>query len=145
MASVFIAGPATAGSTASEPTAAAVDARLDLLFGGHDAYRSFLQDLQVAVAGNMREQVAGMVSYPLSTKLQGRAVRIRTPRQFLSHYEALLPPQTRRLLAQQSYRGLFANSAGVMLGSGELWFSGVCQDQACDSRAIKITALNPPH
>ena len=143
LAGLLVAAAAPAGPSEPDPAAAAVDARLDRLFGEHDAYRKFLHDLQAAVVGDLREQLAGMVSYPLSTKLQGRAVRIRTPRQFLSHYETLLPVNTRQLIAQQSYEQLFATSAGVMIGSGELWFSGVCKDEACSSRAIKIIALNP--
>lgn len=144
MIALLVVGAPPAGSTEPDDIVAAVDARLDLLFGEHDPYRAFLRQLQAAVAEDSREQVAAMVSYPLNTKLNGRAVRIRTPRQFLGHYEALLPPKTRQLIARQSYGELFANSAGAMIGNGELWFSGICKDKACRSHVIKITALNAP-
>jgi hypothetical protein len=120
-----------------------IDARLDLLFGEHDPYRTFLRELQAAVAADQRTQVAAMVSYPLSAKIDGHRIRIRSTRQFLSHYEELLPQTTRALIAAQSYEELFVNSQGVMIGRGQVWFSGVCSDELCSKRTIRIIALNP--
>jgi len=120
-----------------------MDARLDLLFGEHDPYRAFLGQLQAAVAADERVRVAGMVSYPLKTKIHGHVVRIGTTQQFLAHYDQLLPQATRTLLAAQSYEELFVNSQGVMIGSGQLWFSGICNDALCSRRTIKIIAFNP--
>jgi hypothetical protein len=121
-----------------------VDSRLDLLFGEHGPYRTFLGALQAAVAADDRRQVAAMIGYPLKTRLHGQVVHIRTTQQFLGHYEELLPPATRAAIAAQSYQALFVNSQGVMIGSGQLWFSGVCNDQLCSRRTIKVIALNPP-
>lgn len=120
-----------------------MDARLDLLFGEHDPYRAFLRELQGAVAADERSRVAAMVSYPLRVKIHARVVHIGTTQQFLRHYDELLPPATRALIAAQSYEGLFVNSQGVMIGSGQLWFSGVCGDELCSRRTIKIIAFNP--
>lgn len=72
-----------------------VEARLDRLFGVHEPYRIFLQDLQSAVARDERDQVAALVSYPLRTRLKGKSLRLTTPAQFLGHYDELLPPKTR--------------------------------------------------
>jgi len=120
-----------------------MDARLDLLFGEHDSYRAFLRELQAAVAADERSRVAAMVSYPLKAKVHGHVVRIGTTQQFLSHYDQLLPQPTRALIAAQSYEELFVNSQGVMIGSGQLWFSGVCNDELCSKRTIKIIGFNP--
>jgi hypothetical protein len=120
-----------------------MDARLDLLFGEHDPYRAFLHALQAAVAADDRKQVAAMVSYPLKAKVHGHAVSIHTTQQFLSHYDALLPPATRTLIADQTYEALFVNTQGVMIGSGQLWFSGVCNDELCSRRTIKVIGFNP--
>ncbi len=134
------------GAVAQAPApegAAAVDSRLDTLFGEHESYRNFLQDLQAAVRANARERIAAMVSYPLKTHIEGREVSVRTPREFMQRFDALLPPATQTVIAQQSYESLFANSEGVMIGRGELWFSGVCADERCQERRIKIIAINP--
>jgi hypothetical protein len=123
--------------------AAQVDARLDLLFGEHESYRTFLHELQSAVAEHARARVADMVSYPLKTRIKGAWVRVRTPAQFLAHYEELLTPKIQQAIAQQSYGDLFSNSQGVMIGNGAIWFSGVCKDQSCSARSVKIIAINP--
>jgi hypothetical protein len=120
-----------------------VDARLDLLFGVHEPYRIFLRDLQTAIARNARDQVAAMVSYPLRTRIAGKWVRLKTRAQFLDQYDALLPARTRSIIVQATYDGLFANSSGVMLGDGQVWFSATCPNKACTSRSVKIIALNP--
>ncbi len=123
--------------------AAGVDARLDLLFGEHEPYRSFLHELQSAVGERARERVAAMVSYPLRTRIKSQSVRVHTPAEFLAHYDELLTPKTRQVIALQSYGDLFANSQGVMIGQGEVWFGGLCKDHACSARSIKIIAINP--
>ena len=83
-----------------------------------------------------------MVSYPLRTRIGDKWVRLKTPAQFLEHYDALLPAKTRAAIAQATYEGLFANSNGVMIGDGQVWFSAVCPDKTCGSRSVKITAIN---
>jgi hypothetical protein len=123
--------------------AADVDARLDLLFGEHDPYRNFLHQLQEAVAQRARARVAAMVSYPLRVRIGGHLMQVDTPRRFIAHYVDLMPRKIRDAIARQSYDTLFVNSQGVMIGNGELWFSGVCQDELCSGRAIKIIAINP--
>jgi len=135
----LLAGPllGMAGETAR------VDARLDLLFGEHEPYRSFLHELQRAVGGHARERVAAMVSYPLRTRIKNQWVRLHTPAEFLAHYEELLTPKTQQAIALQSYGNLFSNSRGVMIGQGEVWFGGVRKDDTCSARSIKIIAINP--
>jgi hypothetical protein len=133
---------ATAPAAAQD--AAAVDARLDALFGEHEPYHEFLTRLQRAVAQDARREVAALVSYPLVTRFGGQPHIIRTPAQFVSDYTMLLPPATLAVIRAQAYETLFANDRGVMIGSGEVWFSAVCGDGACAARGVRITAINPP-
>jgi hypothetical protein len=119
----------------------AVDTRLDALFGEHDSYHAFLKALQTALAAHARQTVASMVSYPLTAKVHGRVLHLHTPRDFLAYYDELLPVKTQELIAHQSYGQLFANSQGVMIGDGQVWFGGVCEGQSC---VVKIIAFNPP-
>jgi hypothetical protein len=122
----------------------AMDARLDTLFGEHQAYRKFLRQLQAAVSSQQRVQVARLVSYPLVTHLRGHQVTIRTPQQFLQHYGQLLPAASVEAITAQRYEALFANAQGAMIGAGEVWFGGVCADDNCRQRKVRITAINPP-
>jgi hypothetical protein len=130
-------------ATLAGESAEDVDQRLDVLFGEHEPYRAFLRDLQRAVAANARQQVAAMISYPLRIRIRDQVVQLGDAQQFLAHYEELLTPKTLEAISRQSYQGLFANSRGVMVGTGEVWFSGICQDAGCRVRAIRIIAFNP--
>ncbi len=120
-----------------------IEARLDLLFGSHEPYRVFLQELQRAVSAHDRNQIAGMVSYPLKTRIAGHEVKLDTPRHFLAHFDELLPQRSLDAITAQSFAGLFANSQGVMIGSGEVWFSAVCAARDCSAPPVMIIALNP--
>jgi hypothetical protein len=129
---------------AAQPApAATTEARLDALFGGHEPYRKFLADLQRAVAAGDRQQIAAMVSYPLRTNLGGHVVKLG-PKQLLAHFDELLPPKTLAAITAQSFDTLFANSQGVMIGEGEVWFAAICAARDCSAPPIMITAINPP-
>jgi hypothetical protein len=132
-----------AAAVTPEAASRSIDLRLDALFGSHEPYRKFLHDLQRAVAAGDREQIAAMVSYPLNTHIAGRAVKLDNPRHFLAHFDVLLPQKSLDAITAQSFVGLFANSQGVMIGSGEVWFSAACAARDCNAAPVLITALNP--
>jgi hypothetical protein len=120
-----------------------VDQRLDVLFGEHEPCRVFLRDLQAAVAAHAGRQVAAMVSYPLRTRIRDQTLQLRDAQQFLVHYDEILTPRTLAAISRQSSQGLFANSRGVMIGTGQGWFNAICQDTSCRVRTIRIIAFNP--
>jgi hypothetical protein len=47
-------------------------------------------------------------------------------------------------LARQTYATLFARPEGVMVGDGEIWFSGICADETCAEVTVRIIAINEP-
>lgn len=134
--------PAVAAAPAAQDNPS-IESRLDLLFGSHEPYRKFLQDLQRAVAAHDRNQIAAMIRYPLKTQIAGRAVQLDKPRHFLAHFDELLPQRSLEAITAQTFAGLFANSQGVMIGSGEVWFSAVCASHDCNAPPVMIIALNP--
>lgn len=120
----------------------AVDARMDFLFGSHVPYRQFFGQLQQAVARADKPAVAGMVKYPITVALHGKKVTLRTKRDFVAHYDAIFTPKLVDLVAHQTYATLFSRDQGVMIGGGEIWFSGICRDKTCKDVSIKIITLN---
>ena len=42
----------------------------------------------------------------------------------------------------QTYETLFVNGDGIMFGTGELWITGVCDDEACETPFVTIIAIN---
>lgn len=115
---------------------------LDTLFGSHKPYQDFLAALQKAVAAADKAAVAGMISYPLKTKVAGKATTLHNAKEFTAHYDALVTPKVAAAVKGQTYAKLFANAEGVMIGDGEVWFSGVCSDNACTKQTVQVTAIN---
>jgi len=126
-----------AAGTAQAQTVAEVDARLDALFGTHAPYKSFFGILQHAVAADDRQAVAGLVDYPLRTRIDGKAVTIKDASQFVARYDDIVTAKIKRAVAEQSYAGLFANAQGVSIGDGGLWFSGIGK-----ADIVRIIAIN---
>ena len=146
------AGPNAAAATPSTPqvakpdalpTKADVDARLDRLYGAHQPYADFLAALQKASAANDKQAIANMVHYPFSTMLAARRKVLKTPKAFLARYDDIMTPKVRAAIAAQTYETLFSNSNGLMIGSGQVWFTGKCVDATCAKPArIGISAIN---
>ncbi|MCX8999731.1 hypothetical protein NOF55_21735 [Rhizobiaceae bacterium BDR2-2] len=129
---------ASAGTTNTyAQTAAEVDSSLDGLFGAHAPYRHFFEQLQKAVASDDKAAVAAMVDYPFQARINGKAVTLRDAAHFVADYDKIVTSKVKQAIAAQTYATLFANWQGVMIGDGELWFSGVG-----DGNMIKIIAIN---
>jgi len=122
----------------------ATSARLDALFGAHEPYESFLARLQEAVAAEDRRSVAAMIAYPLETRVAGEPATLAAPEDVVRRYDQLFMAPVVAAIARQTYATLFATAEGVMVGDGEIWFSGVCGDEACADVAVRIIAINPP-
>jgi hypothetical protein len=133
-------------AVASLPAMAQSDAEvsktLDSLFGDHKPYQAFLAELQKAVAAADKPAVAGLIGYPLKTKVAGKATTLHNAQEFTAHYDALMTAKITGAVKGQAYGKLFANAQGVMIGDGEIWFSGICSDTACSKQAVKVIAIN---
>lgn len=78
-----------------------------------------------------------MVDYPFQARIDGKAVKIRDAAHFIADYDKVVTAKVKHALQAQAYEKLFANWQGVMVGDGEIWFSGVG-----DANQIRITAIN---
>jgi hypothetical protein len=110
---------------------------LDTLFGEHARYRAFFDNLKKSVAAGDKAAVAAMIAYPFHARIGGKSIRIRDAAHFVATYDQVFTAKVKDALKVQTYETLFANAEGVMVGDGEIWFSGV--GEAGD---IKITAIN---
>jgi hypothetical protein len=125
------------GAGVRAQTAAGVDSSLDALFGSHVPYRQFFETLQKAVASDDRAAVAALVAYPFQARVNGQAVKLRDAAHFVADYDKIVTPKVKHAIANQTYATLFANWQGVMIGDGEVWFSGVGSNNT-----VNIIAIN---
>jgi hypothetical protein len=94
------------------------------------AFKAFLKQFQAWVAAGDRQKVADCTQFPLR-QVPDRAA-------FLAQYETLMSAKVKGALAGQSFRQIFRNDQGAMIGDGELWFG-----QAPDGKTFRLIAVNP--
>jgi len=128
--------------SAEEP----IEKRLDTIFGEHERYLAFFQQLKDSVVRDDRKAVAGLLNYPLDVFHGRRRTVVRSPVEFLKRYPEVFNENVIRAVKSQEANALFANWRGVMLGNGQVWFSGVCagknRDQPCADKVIKVITIN---
>lgn len=85
--------------------------------------KSFLTQLKQALASGNKQAVSKLIAYPISVSLQGNTRKITSREEFEAHYAEIVTDKVAKAVQNQSYEDLSANYKGVMIGSGELWFS----------------------
>ena len=118
---------------------------LDVIFGDHAKFESAFAALQEAVAEEDAEAVAALAAYPLVVKVDERR-EVGSAEAFVSLYDQIMTDEIVTVIAEQEYGSLFASDQGIMFGRGEVWMSGVCEDDSCavwDVRIITIQSAEP--
>lgn len=124
--------------------ASQMDRRLESLFGDYSRYETFFGAMQQAIADDDRDAVAAMARYPLEVHREGETLVVDDARGFETRYGEIITDGVREAVADQTYERLLANWKGVMVGRGEIWFSGICDDADCEDATVKIIAVNVP-
>ncbi|TKT78337.1 hypothetical protein [Aquamicrobium sp. LC103] len=124
-------------TTAGAQTVSEMNKTLDDLFGAHAPYVKFFDTLKKAAAADDKQAVASMVDYPFQARINDKAMKIRDEKHFVADYDKIVTRKVKNAIAKQTYPNLFANWQGVMIGDGEVWFSGIG-----DSDTVRITAIN---
>lgn len=119
-----------------------MDANLDRLFNSHQNYHAFFDNFKTQVVAQNKTEVAKLVSYPIKVTLVGKKVQIKTPQQLVKHYDAIFTPELVAVVKAQAYQDLFANYQGLAIGKGQVWFSGICQDNQCKKSTVLVTGIN---
>lgn len=119
-----------------------MNAELDHLFGSHDEYHAFFDQLKDNIVHQNKKAVAAVVNYPLRVDIDSKRILIKNQRQFIQHYAQIITPRVRQAVADQQFIGMFLNYRGMMFGNGEIWFSGICLDKTCKNVTVRITGIN---
>mgnify|MGYP001025867474 FL=1 len=121
-------------------TAAAVNAHLDSIFGEHGKFEQAFSALQAAVSSGDAKAVAVLAAYPLVVKVDGRR-EVGSEEEFTRLYDEIVTEEIVAAVSGQSYESLFASDQGIMFGNGQVWMSGVCEDDACEQWDVKIITI----
>ena len=91
--------------------------------------------------------VAKLVSYPLYVIYKSKNFIVKSERDFVARYGQIISDRVYQAVKSQQYKDLFADSRGLMIGRGEVWFSGICvektQANPCSKAVVKIVDINP--
>ncbi len=135
--------PASKPDVAESPDVESIEERLAFLGFEVQKTRDFLASIQEAVSNGAPAMLAALVEFPLSANLDGKKVQIAGPGSFAEHYEQIVTESVRQAVLTQEFSELFANWQGVMIGKGEVWFSGVCRNEDCSDYEVRIIAIGP--
>ncbi|HDS1217075.1 TPA: hypothetical protein QEF70_003560 [Stenotrophomonas maltophilia] len=139
-----------AATPAAEPTAAApavpeaeapaedARARIESLLGDAAQFEKVFNAFKAAVVGGDRAAVVEQVRFPLNIS-DGK--KITGPGEFQRNYEKIITPAVVKAVSEQDFGKAFVNQQGVMIGSGQVWLSGQCLDQACTKIEVKVITI----
>lgn len=122
-----------------------MNTRLDFLYGSHDKYHVFFDQLKKDIIQGNKKAVTVVVKYPLKVDIEGKRVAIQNQQQFIQYYDKIITPKIKQVVTDQQFVGMFANYQGMMFGSGQVWFSGICLDKICKDpkkSVVRIIAIN---
>lgn len=125
---------------AAAQTADEVNGMIEAVLGDHTRFVAAFDALQLAVTDADAEAVAALVAYPLIVKV-GERREIAAPDEFIAAYDEIMTAEITAAITGQTYEGLFVNDQGIMFGNGEVWMSGVCEDDACEVWDVKIITI----
>jgi hypothetical protein len=91
-----------------------------------------------------RAAVSALVEFPLEASVAGVHQRVRSRRVFEKHYDSIICKRVADVILAQQFESLFANWRGLMIGRGEVWFGGICEDRKCTAHQVRIIAINGP-
>ncbi|WP_462159812.1 hypothetical protein [Pseudoalteromonas sp. GB56] len=123
--------------------------RLKYLYGESEIYENFFYELKNALITKEIEKVANLNGYPIRVNFDSGTKYFKNKNEFITNYESIVTSEMLERVKQQSFANLFANSYGMHIGLGDIWFTGYCigKDPAnpCEKVKVNVTAYNVNH
>jgi hypothetical protein len=97
------------------------------LIGITDAkeFEKSFNTLKSLIKNNEKTKVANYVSYPLNVNKENKKIKIQSKEDFIKNYNTIITENVKKALLNQDVAKTFVNYQGVMVGSGEMWFTHV--------------------
>ena len=94
----------------------------------------FLAELQRIVRAHDKATFADLVHYPIQVSVGDKNTKVSARSDFIRRYRSIVTPALKQTILVQNPKCLFANSQGVMIGHGQLWFQK-------EGRTIRIVTI----
>jgi hypothetical protein len=135
LAGLLLATPAAAQTIDN------VNGSIEIVLGDHTRFEEAFAALQTAVTDEDYEAVAVLVSYPITVRSTPEELPVETPEAFVENYDAIMTEEIVSAIIGQKYETLFVNGEGIMFGNGQVWMSGVCEDDVCENWTVKVITI----
>lgn len=123
--------------------------RLKFLYGESDIYENFFYELKNALVAKDIEKVADFNEYPIRVNFDGGTKYYKNKNEFIKNYKNIITSEMLERVEKQTFGDLFANSYGMHIGLGDIWFTGYCigddPENPCKKVKINVTSYNVIH
>jgi hypothetical protein len=120
--------------------------RLKNLYGESDIYEHFFYELKNALIAKDAEKIASLNHYPIRVNFDNGTKYYKSKDEFIASYDKIVTEEMLERVKKQSFSTLFANSYGMHIGFGDIWFAGYCvgdnSDNPCEKVRINVAAYN---
>lgn len=123
-------------------TADEVNTQIDTVLGPHDIYETAIATIQKALADRDIAVIGGYIAFGEPIMVNGAEVNIADETELEASFDELFNETVITAVTGQDYAKLFVSSDGIMFGNGELWITGVCDDDACEFPFVNIISIN---
>ena len=120
---------------------ASVDQQIETLLGDAPDYKELFYAFKVALEEGKSDIVVSLVNYPLTVTIDGEEATYGSEQELLDAYDSVFTEAIVEAVSNQDYGSLFVNSEGVMIGNGEVWITGICDDNACSTATPRIMTI----
>lgn len=134
-------GATLLASSPSLADEASVDQQIENLLGDAADYKELFYAFKVALEEEKSDIVVSLINYPLTVNIDGDEATYSSEQELLDAYDSVFTETIVEAVSNQEYGDLFVNSEGVMIGNGEVWISGICEDSACTSAPPRVAAI----
>lgn len=131
----------TLTGVAAKADEASVDQQIEALLGDAPDYKELFYAFKVALEEGKSDIVVSLVNYPITVTIDGEEATYSSEQELLDNYDSVFTEAIVEAVSNQDYGDLFVNSEGVMIGNGEVWISGICEDSACSSAPPRIAVI----
>ena len=134
---LLLLAPTAAFAGTTEAVDQAITDNLGDPAGFHEAFEA----IQQAVADDDAAALADWVQFPINVKMGNKAVTLKDAGAFVDAYPDLFTDNIKDAITGQNYEDLFVNYQGAMFGDGQLWISGICKTDACETVDVRIITI----
>jgi hypothetical protein len=97
-----------------------------------DQAKAFFQTFQKAVDAGKKQEVVGMVRYPLHSYRNGKAMVFKTKTQLLASYDTVFTSGVRCAITTATLDDVWGNWRGFTISAGAIWWDRIIPSSAAN-------------